>query len=165
MIRRAALAALALALTLAAPPARAAGQACTIAIEGPVKASFGCKASFLVRGDGAVRILITPGRLPRSVKALLPGEVELPAPVQPGTYGLDRLATAKVLLTGPRHATFAAEKSKRRTVGDVAVTLTRAENVAGGHERLTPSLSGKLEARLAPASPSARGEARVTIAF
>ncbi|GEJ57832.1 hypothetical protein [Anaeromyxobacter diazotrophicus] len=156
---------LALALSLPLTPARAADQACSIAITGAVQASFRCRISFLARGDGAVRVLVTPEKLPKTVKAMLPGEFELPAPVQAQVYPFDRLASAQVLLTGPHHATFSAVKGKKERRGDVTVTLTQVANVAGGHEALKPSLSGKMEAHLVPASKSAKGEARVTVTF
>jgi hypothetical protein len=156
-------AALALALSLPSASARAADQACTVSVAGPVKASFKCKIDFLTRGGGAVRILITPVKLPKSVKAIIPGELELPAPVQAQVYPFDRLMNAKVMITTSAHATFSAEKTKKDHRGEVTVTLTKVENVAPGHD-IHPSLSGKLEARLVP-SGGATGEARVTVTF
>ena len=155
--------ALALALSLAGASARAADQACTVSVAGPVKASFKCKIDFITRGDGAVRILITPVKLPKSVKAIIPGELELPSPVQAQVYPFDRLTNAKVILTTATHATFSAEKTKKDSRGDLKVTLTKVENVAPGHD-IHPSLSGKMEARLVP-SGGAKGEARVTVTF
>jgi hypothetical protein len=163
MLVRSTFAAALAALSLAGASARAADQACTVTIAGPVKASFKCKIDFLTRGAGAVRVLITPVKLPKSVKAIIPGEFELPAPVQAQVYPFDRLTVAKVLLTTSGHATFSAEKAKKDSRGDVRVTLTKAENVAPGHD-FNPSLSGKMEARLVPLG-SAKGEARVTVAF
>ncbi len=165
MLFRSTLVALALTLSLAGTAARASDQACLVSIAGPVKATCRCKVAFVARGSGAVRVLVTADRLPRSVKAMVPGEFELPAPVQAQVYPLDRLEFAKSTFTGPRHATFSAVKSKRERRGDVTVTLTRVENVAGGHADLAPSLSGKVEARLVPSSNSARGEALVTVTF
>jgi len=163
LVRSTFAAALALALSLAGASARAADQACSVSIAGPVKASFKCKIAFLTRGDGAVRVLITPDKLPKSVRAIIPGEFELPAPVQAQVYSFDRLTSATVMLTTSRHATFSAEKAKKTSLGDVTVTLTKVENVAPGHD-LQPSLSGKMEARLVPSS-GAKGEARVTVNF
>lgn len=162
MICRRALAALA--LSLAAGTARGAAPACSVSVTGPIQASFRCRTTFIARGDGAVRVLITPEKLPRAVKAIIPAEFELPAPVQPQVYPLDRLVFAKVMLTGPRHATYSAVKEKKERRGDVTVTLTRIERIADGHE-LMPSLSGRLEARLVPASKGARGEAHVAVTF
>lgn len=164
MLARSAFVALAVSLALPAS-ARAADQACSVSITGAVQASFLCTVAFLARGDGAVRVLVTPEKLPRSVKAMIPGELELPAPVQAQVYPFDRLASAKVMLTGSRHATFSAVKGKKERRGDVTVTLTKVSNVAAGHEELKPSLSGKMEAHLVPASKSATGEVRVTVTF
>ncbi len=165
MSARCALFALALALSLPGARARAADQACAISITGAVQASFRCKVAFLARGDGAVRVLVTAEKLPKSVKAMIPGEFELPAPVQAQVYAFDRLASAKVMLTGARHATFSAVKAKKERRGDVTVTLTKVSNVAAGHDELEPSLSGRMEAHLVPSSKSAKGEARVTVTF
>jgi hypothetical protein len=165
MLVRCTLAALTLALSLATTAARASEQGCLVSISGPLQASFRCKVAFLARGSGAVRVLVTPEKLPAKVKAMIPGEFELPAPVQAQVYPLDRLEFAKSTFTGPHHATFSAVKGKRERRGDVTVTLTRVEDVTGGHADLPPSLSGKMEARLVPSSKSARGEARVTVTF
>ncbi len=163
LVRSTLAAAMTVALSLAGASARAADQACSVSVTGPVQASFKCKIDFLTRGGGAVRVLITPVKLPKSVKAIIPGELELPAPVQAQVYPFDRLTTAKVMLTTSAHATFSAEKAKKDRRGDVTVTLTKVENVAPGHD-FNPSLSGKLEARLVP-SGSAKGEARVIVTF
>jgi len=164
MLVRSTLLAFALTLSLAGATARAADQACSVSITGAVKASFRCKISFLTRGDGAVRVLIAPDKLPKNVKVMIPGEFELPAPVQAQVYPLDRLTFAKSTLTSSSHATFGAAKGKKERRGDVTVTVTRVENVAPGHD-VKPSLSGKMEAHLVPSSGNAKGEAQVTVTF
>ncbi len=82
MLVRGTLAALALTLSLAGTAALASDQPCFVSIAGPIKASCRCKVAFVARSSGAVRVLVTADRLPRSVKAMIPGEFELPAPVQ-----------------------------------------------------------------------------------
>jgi hypothetical protein len=156
MISRIALLATAVA---AAPLARAAEPECSVRASGAVGAAFACKVSVLSTKNGGIAVAFTPGRLPRNVGAFLAGPFEIPGPIAPGTYTLPILRSGRMMLSGPRHATYAAEAGPRAR-GDVTFALGVANAAAG-----SATAAGTLTARLVPTSRKGRGSVVVTVRF
>jgi hypothetical protein len=147
---------------------------CSGTVSGPAKGAFACRIDVRVRGDGSMRVFLAPARVPRGLRALLPGELEVPAPAQPGVYDLSRLTSARVLLTDARHRTFVAEAVKakagrpasRRGEVELRIDAVRAAEGApvGGHPGSAAALSGSLRARLVAADGKGR-DAVVDVKF
>jgi len=138
-----------LGLALAAAPVLAAPPPCTVSLSGVVKGSFECKVAAVLRGDRSLRLEITPVKLPKKVKASIPGEFEVPPPAAAGTYPLHALVSGKAVVTTSGHATYAASRDKRKpaTTGELTLTLTSVE-AAQPHQPIV--VHGTVKARLAP---------------
>jgi len=158
--------ALALCVALASSAAcakkeKAAG--CSGTLSGAVTGSFTCKVASRQRGSGAVQISLTPEKLPDSVTAFMPGEIEIPAPVQKKAYPLAALGKVTTLLTTTSHQTFVVKKGKKDAPqGDLTLAVEKLEPGDDPHGPMR--VSGTLKARLV-AAPGAEGEVLVEMKF
>lgn len=134
---------------------------CTGTVSGAVDANFDCKVGFVQRGDGSVRVYITPDKMPSALAAFEPGELEVPAPVETKSYSLATLSRGMTILTSSKHATYLARKDPKNpkdAKGDMTLKLESVKMGAHGTaNEEDPVLKGSLEARLVPASPAPNG--------
>jgi hypothetical protein len=141
-------------------PAAPAVAPCSGTISGAVTGKFDCKVGVVGRGDGSIRLTLSPTKLPKSVKALIAGEMDVPAPAKPGVYKLDQLTGAKVVLTSAKHATFIAERPKGTSAapaparrGEVTLTLDSVQRGEPGEtspHRPATAVRGSYKAKLVP---------------
>ncbi|HEX9288474.1 MAG TPA: hypothetical protein VF904_03035 [Anaeromyxobacteraceae bacterium] len=152
--------ALTLGLALTTSAAQAKERGCSGKLSGAVKGSFSCKVKARAKGSGAILLTVSPAKLPKSVKAFAPAEVELPVPVEKKEYTLATLKSGRTLLTTSGHKTFVAEKGKEQK-GDLTLSI---ETLETGEAHSVASLGGTLKARLVPAAGGG-GEVVVDLRF
>jgi len=153
--------ALTLGLALTSSAAHAKDRGCSGKLSGAVKGSFSCKVKARAKGSGAVLLVVSPARLPRSVKAFAPGELEIPGPVEKKEYTLATLKSARALLTTATHQTFIAEKGQEAK-GDLTLEI---DSVEKGEAHGVAALGGTLRARLVPAPGGRGGDVIVDLRF
>lgn len=164
---RIALAALLLAVAStasAAPATPAPAQAdsgdpvtCTGALSGAVKGAFTCKVRASLEGD-VVTFKVEALDVVPGVKALVPADFELAAPLRPQAYARDAVKTgaAVVELAGGDRYTASGRR------GDVALVLTSAERYKQSPKFYV--VSGTLTAHLV-ADGKALGEVVLELKF
>jgi hypothetical protein len=137
-------------------------RACSVAVSGAVTAMLECKVDVVTRADGSMKITLSPKKLPKGVKAFIVGEFDLPRPAIPGSYPMDKLTSARIVLTSAKHITFVAERPKAKgskapapARGEVTLVVetTRpgSHDPAAGHQSAATA-SGSYKARLAPST-------------
>jgi hypothetical protein len=158
------LASMVLLLVVAIPETHAADAKCTGTVSGAAKGSFTCKAQAARRGDGSIRLTISPLKLPKAIKAFAPGDFNLAAPVKTGVHTLDQIESSKILITVSEHRTYVAGKGKKKDAPrNGSVTLTIKTFDLGPPEG-NPSVTGTLNATLVPAKDE-KGEIVVNLSF
>ncbi len=144
---------------------------CSGTLSGAVSGKFTCRADIRPHGQ-VLRIAFTPEKLPKSVGAFIPGELEVPAPFQAKEYDLSSMKSAQVLLSTKKHQSFAAGKTAPKKApgqaaapepqvqGDITVKLDSVKDE--GHSAVA---KGTMTARLVPSKPGEKGEVRVVVKF
>jgi hypothetical protein len=151
---------LALALSVAAPPAAAEAR-CKASLSGAVKAEFECLVAVTEIDGSGLFVLHAKDPVP-GIPSVVPGAFLIALPVKAGTYTLDALGQGKASVAAEGGALYVASKTSSQR-GEVALTLTKAEK--DSRSKGAYVVHGSYRARLVPAGGGKQGEVVVEAKF